>query len=145
MRTRTAVTTAATSVLVLLVPLMLAWSTSDATSPAQAAPAPTAAASDDGPSVMLGRILDATVCTEDDGTLVAGIDAPEAETAYVIDPGEPVTMTIFGEGYTDVSDSVTVDAGEGGSVYTASFVTDTDGFGLDEVRLEAPSVPDACG
>lgn len=84
------------------------------------------------------------VCREDDSTIIATIELPEAETGYVIDLAEPVTMRIMSQGVTDVSDTVEIADDGDQTVYTASFASDNDDFLLSEVRVEGPTDPPAC-
>lgn len=96
-------------------------------------------------SVILdGEPRPGAVCREDDATLIATIELPEAETGYVIDLTEPVTMRIMSEGVTDVSDAVEIATDGDRTVYTATFTTDNDDFEVDEVRIEGPTEPPAC-
>lgn len=92
-----------------------------------------------------GTARPAEVCRNADGTLLATIDLPEAETGYTIDPADPATMTITGEGFTDVSDRVTVAPSGATTTWTATFATDNDDFGVSEVRVVGPTDPAACG
>lgn len=94
--------------------------------------------------ILDGEPRPGAICREDDSTLIATIELPEAETGYVIDLAEPLTMRIMGEGFTDVSDAVERSTDGDWAVYTATFTTDNDDFGVNEVRIEGPADPDAC-
>lgn len=94
--------------------------------------------------ILDGEPRPGAICREDGSTLIATIELPEAETGYVVDLTEPVTMRIMGEGFTDVSDTVERSTDGDWTVYTASFTTDNDDFGVSEVRIEGPADPDAC-
>lgn len=91
-----------------------------------------------------GRPDPAVACIQDGRTIMVQLDYPEAEGAYLLTQAEPTTVTIVGEGFTDVSDSVHVAAAEGLTVYTATFETDADDFGVSELRLEVPLQLDMC-
>ena len=91
-----------------------------------------------------GRPDPAVACLQDGQTTIVELDYPEAEGAYVVSLTDPVTVTITGEGFSDVSDSVHTTMGAGLIVYTATFESDADDFGVSELRLEVPARLDMC-
>jgi hypothetical protein len=88
----------------------------------------------------------ALLCTEDDGTIVAEIDFTESETAYVIDPAEPVTVRVYSDVGPPIPESDSVEVTEDGdrTAYLATFTPDSTGYPSPNVRIEGPTDPPAC-
>ncbi|HSK90543.1 MAG TPA: hypothetical protein VK875_04440 [Euzebyales bacterium] len=100
------------------------------------------AAPDPAPPTLLhldGDPRSAFACEQDATTVFAMLDLPETETGYTIDLREPATMTVAGEGFSDVSDAVQITRAGQQTIYTATFASDADDFELSEIRLEAPA------